>query len=75
MIILNDGSMCGAESIKSDWEVDMKNWIEPVTGMEFMWIPAGKFEMGNPFAVSGEDESPAHEVELDGFWLGRYPVT
>ena len=53
----------------------MNNWTEPRTGMEFVRIPAGKFNMGNPLADAGEDESPVHAVDLDGFWLGRYPVT
>jgi len=31
--------------------------------------------MGNPLASAGEGEHPVHEVDLDGFWFGRYPVT
>ncbi len=52
-------------------------WVEPETGMEFVWVQAGCFEMGcidwgrqcNP------NEYPVHKVCLDGFWIGRYPVT
>ena len=51
-------------------------WTDPVTGMEFVWIPAGWFLMG---CVSGEhcggDEKPVHTVTLDGFWMGKYEVT
>jgi formylglycine-generating enzyme required for sulfatase activity len=46
--------------------------------MQFCYIPAGSFTMGSdkkqdPQAF--EDESPQHELELPGFWMGRYPVT
>lgn len=52
-------------------------WVEPITGMEFVWVPTGAFKMGSG-AWDGEgkkDEQPVHEVFVDGFWLGRYPVT
>ncbi len=48
-------------------------WKEPLTGMEFAWIPAGKFMMGSNEELA--DEQPAHRVHLDGFWLGKYEVT
>ncbi|SLM27490.1 conserved exported hypothetical protein [Desulfamplus magnetovallimortis] len=48
-------------------------WKEPVTGMEFVWVPGGCYMMGSN---SGEsDEKPVHEVCLDGFWMGKYEVT
>lgn len=27
------------------------------------------------FGDGSDDEKPVHEVELDGYWLGKYPVT
>jgi formylglycine-generating enzyme required for sulfatase activity/serine/threonine protein kinase len=52
-------------------------WNDPVTGMEFVWVPEGSFDMGSPQSESGRfgNEGPVHRVELDGFWLGRYEVT
>jgi len=48
-------------------------WREPVTGMEFVWIPAGEFMMGSD---GGEAvEQPVHKVHIDGFWMGKYEVT
>ncbi|GAB0057918.1 Hercynine oxygenase [Candidatus Magnetaquicoccaceae bacterium FCR-1] len=47
-------------------------WRCPVTGMVFLWIPGGIFMMGNDKTY---DAKPRHEVELDGFWMGKYPVT
>jgi len=50
-------------------------WKEPVTGMEFIYVPGGEFEMGDQFGDGSDDEKPIHTVELDGFWIGKYPVT
>lgn len=55
-----------------------ETWQETRTGMEFIWIPEGCFVMGTPAPKGQErftDESPAHKVCLDGFWMGRFEVT
>ncbi len=64
---------------KADFQLDFSGeiWVEPKTGIELIRVDGGCFEMGciekdwqcNP------NEYPAHKVCLDGFWLGRYPVT
>ena len=48
-------------------------WTDSVTGMEFVWVPGGCFNMGSN--EGGSDEKPIHEVCLDGFWMGKYEVT
>ncbi len=52
-------------------------WQEPLTGMQMIWVPAGSFQMGSPLSEKEreEDEGPLHVVTLDGFWMGKYPVT
>jgi formylglycine-generating enzyme required for sulfatase activity len=52
-------------------------WTEPVTGMEFVWVPGGSFMMGSPVGEKDrdDDEGPVHQVQLDGFWLGKHEVT
>jgi formylglycine-generating enzyme required for sulfatase activity len=52
-------------------------WKEPVTGMEFVWVPKGCYQMGCGSWTSScdDDEKPVHEVCLDGFWIGKYEVT
>lgn len=50
-------------------------WADPVTGMEFMKVPGGTFMMGDIFGDGEEDEMPVHEVLLDSFYIGKYPVT
>ncbi len=52
-------------------------WAEPITGMEFVWIPGGTFDMGSPDGEKGRqnDEGPVHRVDVDGFWMGKTEVT
>ena len=52
-------------------------WKDPLTDMEFVWVPAGCFQMGSPNSESGvySDEGPVHEVCVDGFWMSKYEVT
>jgi formylglycine-generating enzyme required for sulfatase activity len=52
-------------------------WVEPETGMEFVWVQEGCFEMGciNWTRQCNPNEYPVHEVCLEGFWISRYPVT
>lgn len=69
---------------------DEQVWREPLTGMDFVWIPAGSFVMGQTEPGEKElirelgasryqrycsEEKPRHQVRVDGFWLGRYEVT
>jgi len=48
-------------------------WRDSVTGMEFVWVPGGCYQMGSNFAPL--DERPVHEVCVDGFWMARNEVT
>ncbi len=41
-------------------------------GPEMLWIPAGKFNMGSD---QYDDEKPIHEVSVEKFAMGIYPVT
>jgi len=43
--------------------------------MEFLWVPAGEFVMGDTFDEGSDNEKPVHNVRLDGFYIGKYPVT
>ena len=40
-----------------------------------MILPGGRFRMGNIQGKGSKDERPVHEVEVDCFAIGRYPVT
>jgi len=49
------------------WEAEFED------GHLLVYIPAGAFPMGSEEGL--EDEKPVHEVWLDGYWLGKFPVT
>lgn len=57
--------------------VSVRQFREPHTGMDFVWIDGGSFIMGcidhDPDGLP--NEKPSHVVSLPGFWLGRHPVT
>jgi formylglycine-generating enzyme required for sulfatase activity len=62
---------------QSDTPTAGQIWKEPVTGMEFVWVPEGCYEMGCGSWTSDcyRDEKPVHEVCVDGFWMGKTEVT
>jgi formylglycine-generating enzyme required for sulfatase activity len=53
----------------------METFKEKELGMDFLQIPGGLFMMGDTFGDGMEDETPVHEVRIDGFWMGMYQVT
>ena len=66
-------------SVTSCWrnETPGATCKEPTTGMEFVYVPGGKFEMGCGKKEQGcsNDEKPRHKVKVNGFWIGKYEVT
>ena len=45
-------------------------------GVEFVWVPAGEFQMGSTSSESRSDERPVTQVRISrGFWMGKYEVT
>jgi sulfatase modifying factor 1 len=66
-----------------------KEWTDPVTGMEFVWIERGCFVMGQTEIERQQiitehsenmyqyflDELPRHTVCVRGFWMGKTEVT
>jgi formylglycine-generating enzyme required for sulfatase activity len=76
--------------LDSPLEASQKEWTEPVTGMEFVWIEGGCFAMGqsegeksqilkevNKYVYQDQflNELPQHKVCVDGFWMGKHEVT
>lgn len=75
---------------QSSYAAAPKSWEEPATGMIFVSIPKGCFQMGSATPVAPKpsvfwerirhngtisaDEVPQHEVCVDGFWVGRFEV-
>ena len=44
-------------------------------GPAMVWLPGGTFMMGSPEGVGGDNEHPQHEVTLEHYAVGQYPVT
>jgi len=68
----------------------LETWLEPLTGMKFIKIAGGCFQMGqsreeqrllkreiksDDFDKYYADELPQHKVCLDEFWMGIHEVT
>jgi formylglycine-generating enzyme len=52
-------------------------WSDSATGMEFVLVPGGSFDMGCGSWARDcfENEKHAHRVTVSSFWLGTTPVT
>lgn len=50
-------------------------FTDPTTGMEFVFVKGGCFQMGDTFGDGGADEKPVHEVCVDDYYMGRYETT
>lgn len=50
-------------------------YTDPITGMEFVLVKGGCYEMGDIFGGGYPDEKPVHQVCVDNFYIGKYAVT
>ncbi len=50
-------------------------FTDPTTGMQFVLIKGGCFQMGEVGEDAREDERPAHKVCVDSFYVAKYVVT
>ena len=50
-------------------------WKDPETGIEFVLIKGGCYEMGDTYGEGYDLPKPVHEVCLDNFYLGKYEIT
>src|SRR5262249_1278451 len=67
-----------ATPVKPADDPDRKSPAKAVDGLVYVWVPAGKFQMGCSPADSDceSDEKPAHWVTIEkGFWMGETEVT
>ncbi|GEM_PF-6477029 len=72
-----DGMMLDGLPALAEGRVGGSTMSDATTGMEFVWVAGGCYQMGSPAgeAERDSDEGPVHEVCVDGFWMGKYEVT
>ncbi len=58
---------------------DFENYKQEIKGekiaIELVAVKGGSFYMGTKIPLRDSDEKPAHQVEVDGFWMGKYEIT
>lgn len=54
--------------------VRASSYTDSITGMEFVYVKGGCYQMGDTFGGGYPEEKP-HEVCVGDFWLGKYEVT
>jgi len=52
-----------------------KGYKDPVTGMEFIFVKGGCYDMGDTFGDGESDEKPVHNVCISDLYMGKYEVT
>ncbi|MBF0327632.1 MAG: SUMF1/EgtB/PvdO family nonheme iron enzyme [Nitrospirae bacterium] len=57
------------------WAEEQTIMTDPTTGMEFVFVKGGCFEMGDVFGGGEKDETPVHEVCVSDYYIGKYEVT
>lgn len=53
----------------------VREFIDPSTGMEFLFVKGGTFDMGDLFMSGDGIERPVHKVTVSDFSIGKFEVT
>jgi len=58
------------------WEITSggQAFTDAATGVEFVFVKGGCYEMGDTFGDGEADEKPVHNVCVSDFYLGKYEV-
>ena len=72
-----DSQIVSVTITNGDPTIPGEPWTDPTTGMEFVWVEGGSFQMGCPTTEEGRylGESPVHKVSVNGFLVGKYEVS
>jgi formylglycine-generating enzyme required for sulfatase activity len=82
IVLVGDAVTSGAEKNAPEKETATtaalsglrRTFKDPYTGMEFVFIKGGCYEMGDTFGDGNKDEKPSHNLCVDDFYLGIYEV-
>ena len=63
-------------STKAVIRISVREAKNPKDGATMVWVPGATFTMGGATKVEGlDDEYPAHQVTLSGYWIYKYDIT
>ena len=51
------------------------NYTDSETGMKFVLVKGGCYQMGDTFGDGNSDEKPVHEVCVNDYYIGKFEVT
>ncbi|QWR76335.1 formylglycine-generating enzyme family protein [Candidatus Magnetomonas plexicatena] len=63
------------DDVEINEQKDVIRYTDVLTGMEFVFVVGGCYQMGDMFGDGFKNEKPVHEVCVDDFYIGTYPVT
>lgn len=52
-----------------------RSYVDPATGMEFVYVKGGCYQMGDTFGYWQDSYLTVHRVCVDDFYMGKYEVT
>lgn len=52
-----------------------QDYSDPATGINFIFVRGGCFQMGDTFGDGSADEKPIHEACVDDFYIGKHEIT
>jgi sulfatase modifying factor 1 len=68
-------ALCAAMSYAGDSPTGGAVFTDAKTGMEFVSVKGGCYQMGDTFGIGEIDEKPVHEVCVRDFHIGKFEVT
>ena len=76
LVALSVGStVSAAEKKVTKAPATTKNFKDKSTGMEFVFVKGGCYQMGDAFGGDKPEERPVHKVCVGNFHIGKYEVT
>jgi len=75
IVILSAAAFLMRQSGKSGTDAHLLNYTEPKTGMEFVLVKGGCFDMGDTFGVGYGEERPVHRVCVGDFYISKNVTT
>lgn len=67
--------LSGAGSAQPPAPPANQSFTDPYSGIEFVFVKGGEFEMGDVFGDGHSDELPVHKVLIKDFYIGKFEVT